>query len=113
MLVLTRRPDESVLFPQLGISVKVIRVSGSVVRVGVDAPSDLRVLRGELACETKPDAATLRIRRAIHSLVAAERSRSQGEVARSDAEVRSAIATLESDGIEPRFEDLLCTPGHN
>lgn len=48
MLVLSRKPKERVVFPNLGISVEILRVAGKAVRVGVDAPEGVRVLRGEL-----------------------------------------------------------------
>ena len=48
MLVLSRKSDEQVLFPELGIVVKVIRVRGNQVRLGIDAPDSVRILRGEL-----------------------------------------------------------------
>jgi carbon storage regulator len=49
MLVLSRRLNESVVLPDLGISIKVIRFSGNQVRLGFSAPSDVKILRGELA----------------------------------------------------------------
>ena len=48
MLVLSRRQDEKVCFPNLGIEVQVIRTGGKVVRLGVVAPPEVHVLRGEL-----------------------------------------------------------------
>lgn len=48
MLILSRRPTESVDFPQLGISVTIVSVKGSRVQVGVDAPQDIRINRREL-----------------------------------------------------------------
>lgn len=51
MLVLSRREDDKILFPSLGISVQILRVDGNKVRVGIDAPRDVRVLRHELAGE--------------------------------------------------------------
>ena len=48
MLVLSRKKNESIDFPNLGISVEILRVEGKTVRVGVEAPRDIRVLRGEL-----------------------------------------------------------------
>jgi carbon storage regulator len=48
MLVLSRKADETIVFPELGISVEVIRVKGSVVRLGIKAPDSVRILRGEL-----------------------------------------------------------------
>lgn len=48
MLVLSRRQDDKILFPALGISVHVLRVDGGKVRVGVDAPPEVKILRHEL-----------------------------------------------------------------
>ncbi len=49
MLVLSRGPQDKIVFPNLGVTVAILRVSGNRVRVGVDAPKDVRVLRHELA----------------------------------------------------------------
>ena len=48
MLVLSRRKEETIVFPELGISVEVIRVDGNKVRLGIKAPESVRILRGEL-----------------------------------------------------------------
>jgi carbon storage regulator CsrA len=48
MLVLTRRPNESIVFSGLGITVRVIEVRGNSVRLGVEAPPSVRVFRAEL-----------------------------------------------------------------
>ncbi len=47
MLVLSRKPGEKL---QIGdnITVTVLEVHGRVVRLGIDAPGSVRVLRGEL-----------------------------------------------------------------
>ena len=49
MLVLSRRENQKIVFPSLDISIDVLRVSGKVVRIGVDAPREVPVLREELA----------------------------------------------------------------
>jgi carbon storage regulator CsrA len=49
MLVLSRRPNDKICFPNLGISVGVLRVDGNNVRLGIEAPKDVKVLRHELA----------------------------------------------------------------
>jgi carbon storage regulator CsrA len=49
MLVLSRRRNDKVVFPNLGISVEVLRVDGKTVRLGVEAPRDVPVLRHEIA----------------------------------------------------------------
>jgi carbon storage regulator CsrA len=49
MLVLTRGPNDKVIFPTLGISVEILRVAGSKVRLGINAPSEVPVHRHEVA----------------------------------------------------------------
>jgi carbon storage regulator CsrA len=49
MLVLSRKPGETIVIGN-GITVTVVAVVGSKVRVGIDAPDPVRILRGELAC---------------------------------------------------------------
>jgi carbon storage regulator CsrA len=49
MLVLSRRATQQIAFPSLGISISVVRILGNVVRLGIDAPREIPVLRGELA----------------------------------------------------------------
>ena len=48
MLVLSRRLQQTVNFPGLGIQVKVLQVNGSNVRLGIKAPHQVSILRGEL-----------------------------------------------------------------
>lgn len=48
MLILTRRVHQKVLFPGLGITVEVLGVGRRTIRLGVDAPREIRVLRDEL-----------------------------------------------------------------
>jgi len=65
MLVLSRRVDQKVCFPGLGITVQILGVKGSTVKVGVDAPLEIRVVREELQdggqraenASSRPDAA--------------------------------------------------------
>ena len=47
MLVLTRKTDEQILIGD-DIKITLIRVRGNSVRIGIDAPRDVRVVRGEL-----------------------------------------------------------------
>jgi carbon storage regulator CsrA len=48
MLILSRRPQETITFPNLGVTVRFLSRKGEVVRLGVEAPPDVLVLRGEL-----------------------------------------------------------------
>jgi carbon storage regulator len=49
MLVLTRKRGEKVVIGN-GITVTVVSVHGNTVRIGVEAPDQVRILRAELAC---------------------------------------------------------------
>ena len=49
MLVLSRKPGEQVVIGN-DITITVVEVQGNRVRVGIDAPEQVRILRGELAC---------------------------------------------------------------
>ena len=48
MLVLSRREGEEILVPDYGVTVKVLAVQGNKIRLGICAPADVEVLRGEL-----------------------------------------------------------------
>jgi len=48
MLVLSRRSGEEIHLPELGIVISVQKVRGKSVTVGVHAPQQVRILRGEL-----------------------------------------------------------------
>jgi carbon storage regulator len=55
MLILSRRVGESVLIGE-GISITVLRVKGSQVRLGVTAPKNIAVRREDNLGQTEPDA---------------------------------------------------------
>ncbi len=48
MLVLSRRVNEKIVLPNLGVTVEVIEVQGKRVRLGITAPSNVRITRQEL-----------------------------------------------------------------
>jgi len=47
MLVLSRKVGETILIGE-NISIQVLQVTGGAVRLGIEAPTDIRILRGEL-----------------------------------------------------------------
>jgi carbon storage regulator len=60
MLVLSRRLNEALLFPGFETSVRVVDLKPNMVRLGIDAPEEVRVLREEVpdrAAEWGPDPA--------------------------------------------------------
>ena len=49
MLVLSRRHNEKILLPSVGASIEVLEIKGDRVRLGIDAPANVTILREELA----------------------------------------------------------------
>ncbi|MDX8392250.1 MAG: carbon storage regulator CsrA [Mariprofundaceae bacterium] len=47
MLILTRKKDETIMIRN-DVQVKVLGVSGNQVKIGIDAPREVRILRDEL-----------------------------------------------------------------
>lgn len=48
MLVLSRRENETIVFPSLGITIELLRVRGAAAKIGVEAPPEVPIKRGEL-----------------------------------------------------------------
>ena len=48
MLVLSRKNNESIHFPELAISLKILQIKNSSVRLGIEAPVEISVVRGEI-----------------------------------------------------------------
>ena len=48
MLVLSRRLNEKIVLPDLNITVKVVSLERGRVRIGIEAPADVAVMRQEL-----------------------------------------------------------------
>jgi carbon storage regulator len=63
MLVLSRKPGEKIVIDN-GITVTILEATGHRVRIGIQAPEDVPILRGELACwqteATEPNEAVTR-----------------------------------------------------
>jgi carbon storage regulator len=49
MLVLSRRLNEKIVIPGLDITIQVLSIQGGAVRIGIDAPLHVGILRAELA----------------------------------------------------------------
>lgn len=47
MLVLTRRPQESIVIPGSNIVIQVLGVQGGRVKIGIQAPADVEIRRPE------------------------------------------------------------------
>lgn len=54
MLVLTRREKDTIRIPDLDIEIEVCRIKGNTVRIGIKAPEEIRVIRGEISPDNGP-----------------------------------------------------------
>ncbi len=115
MLVLSRRQNETLVFPGLETTIQVVSIKKGIVRLGIAAPEHIRVLRGEVPDrdtewtdppkETVP-AATQR-QSTLHQLVEKRLAivrRGLDEVQRSMAAATTEEAELLLDKLD---EDLL------
>jgi carbon storage regulator CsrA len=75
MLVLSRKDNEKILFPNLGITVEVIRAVKGKVRIGIEAPDDVPVLRYEIASPEQVAEVQARLESRAHSASHALRNR--------------------------------------
>ncbi len=54
MLVLSRKVEDTIRFPELDITIEVVQIKGSMARLGIKAPVEVNILRGELESPTDP-----------------------------------------------------------
>ena len=74
MLVLTRKIEEQIRIGD-DITISILRVKGNTVRVGIEAPRAIRVVRGELSPHERAD--TLSSLNATQDVVVPESSQSE------------------------------------
>jgi carbon storage regulator CsrA len=55
MLVLSRRRDEKIVLPGLGVTIQVLDIRRGAVRLGIAAPPEVTVLRQEVVGKPRPD----------------------------------------------------------
>ena len=58
MLVLSRRLNEKIVLPGLNVTIQVVAVKGGAVRLGIEAPPDVQVVREELLDQSEAPAPT-------------------------------------------------------
>ncbi len=54
MLVLSRKENETIVLPDLNITIRVSEISGKRVRLAVEAPREIQILRAEVAQRRQP-----------------------------------------------------------
>lgn len=57
MLVLSRKLGETIVLPTLNATIQVVEVHGNSVRIGIQAPPEVKIVRAELLRESadRPD----------------------------------------------------------
>jgi carbon storage regulator len=66
MLVLTRRPGEQILIGGELVTVTVLSIEGNKVRLGIEAPRELNIVRSEIA-DDRPQATLVPSKDASHA----------------------------------------------
>lgn len=108
MLVLSRRPGQRLKFPGLQISIEVVKVAGQLVRLGIDAPAHIKILREELAPDAVAPGSTpapsptrewvhafrVKLNNALMSLYLADSHLQQGNANNAEELLRQAILML-------------------
>jgi carbon storage regulator CsrA len=56
MLVMSRRCDEEIVFPNVGITLRILQMSGNRTRIGIEAPDGVDILRKEVLDRYDPKA---------------------------------------------------------
>lgn len=103
MLVVTRRPNERIVFPSLGITVEVLKLAKGAARIGIEAPLDVRILRDELLQhgEAAPDRSDRHgfaniLSRAMLAIHLAQKQVEAGRSAEAMATLEMALSSLEA-----------------
>jgi|GraSoiStandDraft_29_1057270.scaffolds.fasta_scaffold1826043_2 carbon storage regulator len=53
MLVLSRRLNEKIVLPDLNVVIEIVAIERGRVRIGIEAPADVAVMRKELLDESQ------------------------------------------------------------
>lgn len=91
MLVLTRKRQEQICIGD-NIVLTILRVKGNTVRVGIEAPRDVRVVRGEL-----PPKGAITLPMMVDAKVTAKGERAGNEHAPAETNAVSEEKFVESD----------------
>ena len=112
MLVLTRKYQEKI---RIGdhITITVLKMKGKAVRLGIEAPSEVSVLRGELSFEGRPveweEKPTVTETEAVRP-ARVDASRTNRTSARWPAKLGSVVGPTRPPGSEPAHVSLKRVP---
>lgn len=103
MLVLSRRVNERIIFPTLGISIQVIRLASNRASLGIKAPPEIQVIRQELRGDAAPSPRQTELADAIESQVRRKIQHQINALARS---LQSVQDELENGDIDHAVDQL-------
>ncbi len=116
MLVLSRRTGQTICFPTIDTTIELLEVQGSVVRLGIDAPRSLKVLRGELIERSQQPAepaagvaqctAARRMNSAAIGLEMLRRQRAAGQWELAEATLTNILAEMAGGALDKSCEAL-------
>lgn len=109
MLVLTRREHEEILIPGLGIKLHVVSIQGSKVKIGIDAPQKVKIVRGELVSNSAMTQSTQDDPKPEKSRVTQQKQPLQSYLARRDQPSETIIANgldYASDSVNPIVREV-------
>jgi carbon storage regulator CsrA len=67
MLVLSRKEGDDILLPELDIVVRVLKIRGKAVSIGIDAPRGIRIIRSELESQAYAEKEATWDRELVHA----------------------------------------------
>jgi len=92
MLVLTRKPNQQLRIGE-DIVITVVKVRGNTIRLGIEAPKDVRVIRAEIEAREQSVSEASATKMTILSIA-------------PDTEVTVAAAQTEGDALQPAVDGL-------
>lgn len=107
MLILSRRENDRIVFPALGITVEVRKLTRSRASIGIEAPKGIRVIRQELLdeadegdfAESATEALTAAVRQQLVSVI-------KDEIKVATEKLKAAQADLKAGQTEDALESL-------
>ncbi len=118
MLVLTRKHQEKIRIGD-SITITVLRTKGKAVRLGIEAPTDVPVIRGELAFDISPEELTREIRGEQSPAESGRRPRQRTPRAttgwttesRPDGQAEVTLRRMPRDQVARVLPNLVSSPG--
>lgn len=68
MLVLSRKEGDEILLPELDIVVRVLKIRGKSVSIGIEAPRGIRIIRSELESQDFAEKEAAWDRKLVHAV---------------------------------------------